>query len=187
MSGAVVDEVVLQVARMLDVMGVAHAFMGGLALNAWGIPRATFDIDFVVAVRDDDFATFVHALAARGVDADEPYLRGYRDTLAGMEKIAASLQAAGHWYRLDIFRANTPFLESVVQRRVATQVRDAVVYVVSAADLVLFKLIAGRRKDWVDIDNIVAVQGVPEPGYLETWARLLGVEDRLRRILAAPG
>ena len=61
------------------------------------------------------------------------------------------------------------------------------VYVVSAADLVLFKLIAGRRKDWVDIDNIVAVEGVPEPGYLETWARLLGVEDGLRRILSAPG
>ena len=105
-SGAVVDEVVLQVARMLDAMGVAHAFLGGLALNAWGIPRATFDIDFVVAVRDDDFATFVGALASQGVEADEPCLRGYRG-LAGMEKITASLQAAGHWYRLDIFRANT--------------------------------------------------------------------------------
>ncbi len=42
---------------------------------------------------------------------------------------------------------------------------------------------AGRRKDWVDIDNVVAVQGVPERPYLEQWAATLGVTDRLRRVL----
>lgn len=112
---------------MLESSGVTYAFVGGLALNAWGIPRATFDIDFLVAAGDEGFGAFVRKLASHGVAADEPSVRAYLDTLAGREKINASVQANGHWYRLDIFRANTPFLESVVRRRLPTQVRATTV------------------------------------------------------------
>jgi hypothetical protein len=55
--------------------------------------------------------------------------------------------------------------------------------VCSAADLVLFKLVAWRRKDQIDLDDVLWVQGVPERSYLEQWARALGVEDRLHKIL----
>ena len=65
--------------------------------------------------------------------------------------------------------------------------RDTDVYVVSAADLVLFKLVAGRRKDWVDIENVIAVQGVPERDYLRTWAKRLGIEDRLAKVIGPLG
>jgi hypothetical protein len=44
---------------------------------------------------------------------------------------------------------------------------DSHIQVVTAADLILFKLMAGRRKDWVDIDNVLAIQGVPERPYLD--------------------
>lgn len=39
----------------------------------------------------------------------------------------------------------------------------------------------------VDIDNVVAVQGVPEREYLQRWARRLGVGERLRKVLDAAG
>jgi len=181
------DEAVLHVARALESTRVPYAFMGGLALNAWGIPRATFDIDFVVATADEAFGPFLHNLRASDVEPDEPHLRGYRDQLAGMEKVTARLLAGDHWYRLDIFRSSTPFLESVIGRRARTRVRSTDVFVVSAADLVLFKLLAGRRKDWVDIDNVIAVQGVPEPDYLGKWAKQLGIEDRLTKVIGPPG
>jgi hypothetical protein len=60
---------------------------------------------------------------------------------------------------------------------------DSHIQVVTAADLILFKLMAGRRKDWVDIDNVLAIQGVPERPYLDRWATTLGVADRLHRVL----
>jgi hypothetical protein len=55
------------------------------------------------------------------------------------------------------------------------------------ADLILFKLIAGRRTDWVDIDNILAVQGVPEREYLQSWAEKLAVKPRLDQVLREAG
>ena len=46
------------------------------------------------------------------------------------------------------------------------------------------KLLAGRAKDDLDIRNVLAVQGVPDRDYLESWAGRLNVADRLARILA---
>jgi hypothetical protein len=182
-SGAVPESLVLQIARTLEAIQTTYAFMGGVAVNAWGVPRATFDIDFVIGVDPAAFAGVLQGLATHGVEIDEPFTRGYRDTLHGMEKVNASWAGDRGWVRLDIFRTNTPFLESAMSRRVLYPVRDGEVYVVTAADLILFKLLAGRRKDWVDIDNVVAVQGIPERGYLERWAKQLEIEARLLKVL----
>lgn len=118
-SAPIPDNVVLQVARMLDEVHAPYAFMGGLAVNAWGVPRGTFDIDFVVAVDAAAFGNVLQGLMARGIEIDEPFLRGYRDSLHGMEKVNASLLTDGQWVRLDAFRTNTPLLESAMHRRVA--------------------------------------------------------------------
>ncbi|MEO6597441.1 MAG: hypothetical protein ABIP94_22080 [Planctomycetota bacterium] len=55
------------------------------------------------------------------------------------------------------------------------------------ADLILFKLMADRPKDRVDVQNVLTVQGIPEPEYLRDWAARLGVADRLERALAEAG
>ena len=68
-------------------------------------------------------------------------------------------------------------------RRKSISLEGTNVQVVSAADLLLMKIIAGRRKDRVDIENILAVQGVPERDYLESWAERLGVAERLTQVL----
>jgi hypothetical protein len=170
-------------AHAVERAGADYAFMGGLAVTAWGIPRATFDLDLAIAADNQSVGAILHALEADDVAADEHFSKGYVDRVGGMEKVSARLLFSSTWFVLDIFLATTPFLHSVMQRRARVPFQDAHVFVVTAADLILFKLIAGRRKDWVDIDNVVAVQGVPERAYLEQWAATLGVSDRLRRVL----
>ena len=51
----------------------------------------------------------------------------------------------------------------------------------------LFKLMADRPKDRVDVQNVLAVQGVPDSTCLHEWAERLGVRDRLHRALAEAG
>jgi hypothetical protein len=180
---AITAQAVLHLAKVLGTTGVPYAFMGGLALNAWGIPRTTFDFDVAVALDSQQLPGFLRGLEAHDLAADEPFLRGHVDRLSGMEKCSARLLFGSHWFVVDIFLATTPFLRSVMTRRVQVPVWGESVFVVSAADLILFKLVAGRRKDWVDIENVVAIQGIPDPGYLATWAALLGVQERLARVV----
>jgi hypothetical protein len=184
MSRAPVPETaVLELARALAQRQAQHAFIGGLAINAWGIPRATFDIDVLVDPPEGNVAELMRGLALAGIEIDDAVLRGYLDPLSGMEKATGRLLAGGVWFTIDVFVATTPFLRSAIGRRATIELGSDRIEVVTAADLLLFKLVAGRRKDWVDIENIVTVQGIPEREYLEAWADRLGVRERLDKVL----
>lgn len=114
------------------------------------------------------------------------FLRGFRDKVSGMEKVHVHLPAGPTLMAVDLFFGTTPFLQSVLERRRAVDLGRGPIFVCSAADLILLKLVADRPKDRLDVRNVLSVQGVPEPEYLERWANDLGVTDRLRAALAAP-
>lgn len=61
------------------------------------------------------------------------------------------------------------------------------IYLCTAADVLLFKLMAYRTKDRADIENLITVQGIPERAYLEHWAEALAVRDRLDESLHGMG
>ena len=50
---------------------------------------------------------------------------------------------------------------------------------VSPEDLVLLKLLAGRPKDFVDVGDILFIQGQLDQEYLHRWATQLGISSAL--------
>jgi hypothetical protein len=56
-------------------------------------------------------------------------------------------------------------------------------WLVSPEDLILLKLIAGRPRDYGDIEDIFFVQGQLDESYLRRWAAPLGITDRLEQAL----
>ena len=59
------------------------------------------------------------------------------------------------------------------------------VWLVSPEDLILLKLIASRPRDFVDIDDVLFVQGSLDEEYLAThWAERLDVLAELEEALA---
>src|SRR5262245_34618495 len=136
-----------RVARVLEEAGLPHAFIGGVALNTWGIPRATFDLDLVVAIDDAGFPGLLDRFRSAGFLIDAAFERGFRDQVAGMQKIHMHLPAATSLMPVDLFLASTPFLRSVVERRVGVDLGAGRFHVCTAADLILFKLLADRAKD----------------------------------------
>lgn len=168
-----------RIAGALDRTAVPYAFIGGIALSVWGVPRATFDLDLTVSVSGTEIATVLDGLQAAGCTVDEPFRRGFRDRLAGMETIHLHLRAGRTLLAVDMFLATTPFLRAVMERRVLVDVGRGPLPVFSAADLILFELLADRKKDRADVANMLSVQGVPDRAYLEHWAALQGVTGRL--------
>jgi hypothetical protein len=181
------EDAVFRLVDVVERVGVPYAMMGGLALNAWGIPRATYDLDAALAVESGNIVRILTALRGDDVEVEPQFLGGYLDELAGMQKADLRLHSAESWFTVDVFFSTTPFLRSAVKCRVELIVSNRSIRIITAADLILFRLIAGRRKDWVDVDNIVAVEGVPESEYLHDWAGRLGVKERLDRVLREAG
>ncbi|MER3423452.1 MAG: hypothetical protein C4293_09700 [Nitrospiraceae bacterium] len=159
----------------------AYALIGGFAVSTWGVPRATQDIDFAVAIGSADpqaLATFIGGRYEAG-GLDDP-LRGVVHVSIEVGSEAVSLQL--------IFLSSA--LEDVAFRRVATiSVMERVIPVVSWQGLVLLKLYAGGPQDKLDAHQILRVRH-PTPddlqqiaemaeslGILKEWTALLSVHQ----------
>ncbi len=147
----------LEAAREIQVLTEERrwkfCFIGGLALQRWGEPRFTRDVDLTLLTGFGGEETYIDCLLAhftpRRADAKDFALR-YRVLLL--------LSSAG--VGLDVALGGLPFEEEVVRR--ATLFTFAPGYnllTCSAEDLIVTKAFAARPQDWVDVEGVVIRQG----------------------------
>lgn len=176
--------------RTLDVIeraGVECAVMGGFAIRHWALPRPTYDVDFAVGIEGEELVRLLRSFDEAGFSVANQFLSGYADTLAGMRKLAIGCFDSGSVWNVDIFLATTPFVRSAFDRRVSTEVEGRRMSIVSAEDLLLFKLLAYRMKDQVDIEDLLLVCGALDLPYLRKWAGHLDISERLEKTLQESG
>jgi len=179
-----VDAVFTQACAVLQGEKVEFVLLGGLAVNVWGVPRTTHDVDFEVQLPRPELARLLEAFRREGFTVPEAHARGFVDDVAGNPLVKLLWWAGDKAVDVDLFLVEGPFLRQVFERRVPTEVLGKPCSVASAADVILLKLLSWRDRDRVDIENILLVQGVPDAAYLSDWARRLGVADRLEAALA---
>jgi len=176
--------VALRLIDLLEQEGMEYALMGGLAVPVWGIPRATYDIDIVLSMDENGLRGFIDLVKSAGFRLDPAHEAGFRDALQGMEKILLEWWTPeSRRVEVDVFLVTTPYQKAAFLRRCRVRLDGRDAWVLSAADIVLHKLLAGRPKDMADIQNILAIQGVPDSEYLEEWARRLKVESALDKAI----
>lgn len=146
----------IRAAADLQAVCVAHrwqfCFIGGVAVQRWGEPRETVDVDLTLLTGFGDEAGFVSALAA----AFEPRVP---DVEAFARSNRVVLLRADSGVGLDIALGGLPFEASVVDRATYfTFPTDVPLKTCSAEDLVVFKAFADRPKDWVDVEGILIRQ-----------------------------
>ncbi|HYN42788.1 MAG TPA: hypothetical protein VE129_13475 [Thermoanaerobaculia bacterium] len=159
--------------------------IGGLAVQRWGEPRFTRDVDLTLLTGFGNEPAFVDEL-----------LLGFRPRLADARDFALRnrvvLLASAEGVPIDIALGAMPFEEAAVLRATPYPVAPGVeLSTCSAEDLVVFKAFAGRPRDWLDIEGIVTRQGASLDSAI-VWRELLPLlelkedeetEPRLRRLL----
>jgi hypothetical protein len=171
-----------ELSQLLEEEQIPHAVMGGLAVRVYGIPRATFDLDFTLSLPRDDLPRLYDLLEARGYTVPEAYRKGWLDVISGPPLVKYRLLAAGRTIDLDFFLAESEFQKSVLSRKRRERVNGCLVWLVSPEDLILLKLIAGRARDMADIADVLFTQGQLDRPYMERWASELGVRDKFDQI-----
>lgn len=148
--------------------GWRFCFIGGLALQRWGEPRETIDVDVTLLT---------------GFGGEEPYITKLLDQFASRVEDAAEFARANRVLLLrsssgvgiDIALGGLPFEESAVARATPyTYPGDISLLTCSAEDLVVMKAFASRGQDWVDIEGIIVRQtGKLDWSYIDTHLRPL--------------
>ena len=153
MIGPALLEAAVEVQSVLSAAGIRSCVIGGLAVQRWGEPRATQDVDFSVLAPPGDeqrpVDLLLRAFAPRRADA-RAFAMAHRVLL---------IQATNN-VAVDIGLAASPFEVEVLDRSSAWVLSDGFsVVTCSAEDLIIYKLVAGRARDVADIEGIVRRQG----------------------------
>jgi hypothetical protein len=161
---------------------IPHAFGGAIALAYYATPRATIDIDVNVFVPVDHGAEVFELLETLGTGrVGEPE----RTALKRDGQVRVWWEATP----VDLFFAYDALHASCFDRRRRVPFGGTdTIHVLAAEDLVVFKVIFDRDKDWRDIAELVyAMAGQLDTDYTIRWlAAILGPDDaRYVRALSA--
>ncbi|MFN8525983.1 MAG: hypothetical protein U0821_23015 [Chloroflexota bacterium] len=182
-------EAALEIQAFCTAQGWRFCFIGGIAVQHWGEPRLTRDVDVTVLTGFGGEAEFVDrvltAFSPRRADAREFAIRN---------RVLLISSASG--VPLDLSLGAMPFEEHAVARARPVRISPGTeLLICTAEDLIVFKAFAGRDTDWADIRSIVARRGgaLDRPlifGELEPLLELKEAPengDRLRAMLDAVG
>jgi hypothetical protein len=141
-----------EVQRFCQGHGWRFCFIGGVALQRWGEPRLTQDVDLTLLTGLGDEEPFVDALLEeflpRRTDARE-------FALTRRVLLIETLKGVG----VDVAFGALPFEERTVQRASEWAWSDGEDLVTcSAEDLVVHKVFAGRDLDWGDVERVLTRQ-----------------------------
>ena len=160
MTPAAFDEIL----RRLTEAEARFVVVGGLALGARGVVRATKDIDVVVASDPENLKRVAEVAVAAGGHVQ----RG--DALLGSPPSIVALLATGEQVaietdlgRLDVVQGldGVPSYEELRARSSEAEVLGVSVAVCSVEDLRAMKRAAGRTRDLADLEDLDAALSPP--------------------------
>jgi hypothetical protein len=132
--------------------GWRFCFIGGVAVQRWGEPRLTQDVDLTLLTGFGEEEEFVDTLLGR-------FGRRRDDARDFALRYRVLLLEATNRVPLDVSLGAIPFEERVVARASEFAVGEEVSLLTCCAeDLVVLKAFAGRDKDWLDIDGVLTRQ-----------------------------
>jgi hypothetical protein len=167
---------VIAIHKALRAAKVPHALGGALALAYYATPRATIDIDLNVFVPAEQWRTVVDALGALGV------------TTGGLD--VQALERDGQcrlWWgdnAVDLFFAYDPVHDEMRKRTRRVPFGGTTVPILAPEHLAICKAMFDRRKDWLDIEQMLVATDELDLVEVERWLeRMVGEQDpRLKRL-----
>jgi hypothetical protein len=178
-------DVALRVARAIEAVGGEYFVGGSVASSLQGEPRATNDIDIVLAMLGLRVPAFASALGG-DFEVDQAMLR---DALS--RSATANIFYLPMVTKIDLFGlGSAPYDEAEFGRRRRVRVRESgeELWVKSPEDTILRKLLWYREggevseKQWRDVTAVLRLRGQQlEDAYLDQWASRLGIARLLTR------
>jgi predicted nucleotidyltransferase len=167
-------ELVEKLADAFERLQLRYVLGGALAASYWGTPRATEDIDCLIALPALKYQLLADELGRIGV--------ALRDTEGGFSPITVPrmrdqaqndnlIECFFDSVRVELFLPAVPLQEEILRRAVKVPINDREYPLTTAEDLILLKMAFHRPKDIMDVRSILWVQrGWLDLAYIRNWS-----------------
>lgn len=173
----------LEAIAVLDSLQIPYMIIGGFAVRTWGVPRPTYDADVAVVVDEVGLIRLFEKLKEAGFAVPDEHRKGWVDTVGGMGKVKVSRFEGATVWDVDIFLVRGAFLQAAFARRRVAKLAGRDAWFLAPEDLIVLKLVANRRKDQLDVEEILKITQDLDLTHLRTWASRLGIAERLDEFL----
>jgi predicted nucleotidyltransferase len=144
----------------LEEQGYRYAVIGGIAVAQWGFPRATNDVDLKVLVPNTDYDGVRAALLRRFPE------RARLKAPANPFIVAVIIDQV----IVDFLLTLSGYEEQIIERAVRRDLGGISAWVCSIEDLIILKVVAGRDKDWLDLEALLLEQfGKLDETFIMNW------------------
>lgn len=160
-------EAAWQLHQFLSSKGIPYAVIGGIAVQRWGRPRFTEDVDITVWIEIGEEEKIATALL-KSFESRIP------EALEFSLKHRVLLLHITQGSNVDISFALPGFESEVISRAVDFDLGDGrKIKLCTAEDLIIYKAVAGRPQDIIDIDSIIKRQGYNlNIRYIRRWLKV---------------
>lgn len=168
------------IASRLDSTGIPYMMTGSMAMAIYSTPRMTRDIDLVVEVTPTDIDKIVDVFS--------------KDCYIDQDSVMQAVHTHGMFNIIHndwmvkadfIIRKNEDYRREEFARRQKINIEGTAISVVAAEDLILSKLVWGKRSQsdlqLHDVYQMISTVSELDWKYMQNWADALGVDDLLRK------
>jgi predicted nucleotidyltransferase len=139
--------------RWLEGEGLPYALIGGIAVSIHGQPRATADVDLVIAA---DIPRALRLLKKLPESPFRPLFDGAAEVVE--RAFILPIRHATTGIKVDLAIGLSGFEQQAIERAEPTLVGGHSISVATAEDLIIMKMLAGRAQDTQDVRGIVAAR-----------------------------
>ena len=147
----------------LDNQGI---IIGGIAASLLGRPRLTADVDALLLLSIDELPFLIEVAAQEGL---VPRITDAQDFARRHRVLLLRHQESG--INVDISLGLLPFEIEAVERSTTYQIGPLTIRLPTPEDLIIFKAVAHRPKDLLDIQAIIEGHPNLDRKRIERWVR----------------
>ena len=171
-------EVLRKVAEKLRDLDIEYMLSGSVAMNFYGQPRMTRDIDIVIPIKETQIRRFIDSFNEEFYIDSEMVLKEVSGK--GMFNVILN----DYIVKVDfILRKDTKYDINAFERRRLVNVGDFEICLISPEDLVPNKLLWAREGNSEiqkrDVKNILMITDDLDFNYLRDWSKRLSVDSLL--------
>ncbi len=174
-----IGEFLLRVATALEISGIPYMLTGSLASSMYGIPRATNDIDVVIAPTRPQLRAFVQLMQRAGLTVhDETALMALRN------RTQFNVIDFRRGWKVDlIIQKDREFSAAEFKRKEMHEVEGMRLSLATPEDVVLAKLewakLSPSEQQIEDVVGIIKMQrDTLDYSYISRWVEVLGVQQQ---------
>jgi hypothetical protein len=177
-----------RIVALLEETGIPYMLTGSFAAAYHGRPRATQDIDFVIAPSPIQIHQLIGRLSATEYYADEA---AALDALRHESQFNVIDLATG--WKIDLIcRKSRPFSRTEFERRARADLEGLSLFIATVEDVLIAKLEwakqGGSQRQIEDVAGLIQVRGEDlDFSYVRRWVAELGITEQWRLALHAAG